>query len=162
MNSQKTLSVARAGDLDVVITRRFDAPPALVFDAHTKPDLIRRWLLGPPGWSMPVCQVDLRPGGTYRYTWRNAADGTEMGIHGTFAEVEAPARLVQTETFEPPWYPGSATVTSTFTASSGGTELKATVRYESTAARDAVFNSGMVEGLGTSYDRLDGALAASG
>ncbi len=97
-----TLKVEAHGDRQIVITRLFDAPRRLVFDAFTKPDLVRRWLLGPPGWSMPICEIDFRVGGRYRYLWRNET-GTEMGMGGIYKEIFAPERIVATERFEQPW-----------------------------------------------------------
>ncbi|MGH9367901.1 MAG: SRPBCC domain-containing protein, partial [Thermoanaerobaculia bacterium] len=73
------LKVTAPTEREIVMTRVFDAPRELVFDAHTKPELVKRWLLGPDGWSMPVCEIDLRVGGKYRYLWRCDRDGTEMG-----------------------------------------------------------------------------------
>jgi len=80
-----------AGERDLVMTRVFDAPRTLVFDAHTRPELVRRWLLGPPGWSMPVCEIDLRVGGTFRYVWQHDRDGTKMGMGGVYREIKAPS-----------------------------------------------------------------------
>lgn len=71
-----TLDVTTPSDKEIRLTRMFDASPELVFECHTKPDLLKRWLLGPPGWSMPVCEVDLRVGGRYKYVWHNDADGS--------------------------------------------------------------------------------------
>jgi uncharacterized protein YndB with AHSA1/START domain len=71
MKNSGTFNIAAHGDREILITRVFDAPRRLIFDAYTKPDLIKRWLLGPDGWSMPICETDLRAGGKYRYVWRN-------------------------------------------------------------------------------------------
>ena len=76
------LKVSASGDREIVMTRSFNAPRRLVFDAFTKPELVRQWLLGPDGWSMPVCEIDLRVGGKYRYVWRRDSDGTSMGMGG--------------------------------------------------------------------------------
>jgi len=141
------------------MTRVFQAPRALVFEAFIRPDLLQRWLLGPPGWSMPVCEVDPKVGGTYRYLWRHA-DGQEMGMRGVFREVVPPARIVHTECFDQPWYPGEALITSTFTEQHGTTTLLVTIRYESRETRDSVLKSGMARGVGASYDRLADVLAA--
>src|SRR5262245_49332205 len=100
--SAGTLQVTTPTEREIVMTRVFNASRGLVFDALTKPELIRRWLLGPDGWSMPVCEVDLRVGGSLRYVWRNAA-GQEMGMRGVFREIVRPARLVHTEVFDDPW-----------------------------------------------------------
>lgn len=90
--SEKTLELTTRGDREIVMTRVFDAPRRLVFDAFTKPELVKQWLLGPPGWTMPVCEIDLRVGGAYRYVWR-AADGQKMGMGGVYREIQAPERL---------------------------------------------------------------------
>ncbi|MEA2707544.1 MAG: hypothetical protein QOF78_145, partial [Phycisphaerales bacterium] len=94
------LKLTTPGERELVMTRTFDAPRKMVFDAFTKPELLKRWLLGPPGWSMPVCDVDLRVGGAYRYVWRKDSDGTEMGMGGVYREIIAPERVVATEKFD--------------------------------------------------------------
>ena len=153
---QKTgaLKVTTPGDREIVMMRAFDAPRNLVWDALTKPELVKRWLLGPPGWSMPVCEIDLRVGGAYRYVWRRDGDGTEMGMGGVFREVAAPERLVVTESFDEAWYPGQALVTNALVERDGRTTLTLTIRYESREARDAVVASDCVQGVGESYDKL--------
>ena len=108
MTTAGTLKLTTPGERDLVMTRSFDAPRQLVFDAHTKPALVRRWLLGPPGWSMPVCEIDLRVGGTYRYVWQHDRDGTKMGMGGVYREIKMPERIVNTEKFDEAWYPGEA------------------------------------------------------
>jgi len=158
MNNKGTLQVTTPTDREIVMTRVFDAPRHLVFDAHTKPELIKRWLLGPSGWTMPVCDIDLRVGGAYRYVWRNAK-GTEMGMGGVYREIVAPERLVNTERFDEAWYPGEALSTTVFVEKGGKTTLTLTVLYESREARDGVLKSGMETGVGASYDRLSDLLA---
>ena len=155
------LKITTSGDRELVMTRVFTAPRTLVFDAHTKPELVTRWLLGPPGWSMPVCEMDVRVGGTYRWVWRHDRDGTEMGMGGTYREVRAPERLVATERFDEAWYPGEALNTLVLVEQGGRTTLTQTMRYESREARDAVIKSGMESGVKASYDRLDDLLAAT-
>src|SRR5205809_6610577 len=91
MKSAGTLQLTAPGERDIVMTRVFDAPRQLVFDAHTQPELVKRWLLGPPGWSLPVCEIDLQVGGKYRYVWRHDRNGTEMGMGGVYREIEAPS-----------------------------------------------------------------------
>ena len=103
---REQLKITKSGDRDLVMTRVFDAPRKLVYDAHTKPALVRQWLLGPPGWTMPVCDMDVRVGGTYRWVWRKETDGSEMGMGGVYREIKAPERLVTTEKFDEAWYPG--------------------------------------------------------
>ncbi|MDQ3315459.1 MAG: SRPBCC family protein [Verrucomicrobiota bacterium] len=141
------------------MTRVFDAPRDLVFDALTKPDLVKRWLLGPPGWSMPVCEIDLKVGGKYRYVWRNE-DGREMGMGGTYREIVRPAKLVHTELFDEARYAGESLNTWTLTEKNG-TVLSVTTRYEIRETRDDVLKSGMETGVAASYDRLDEILASA-
>jgi len=156
-----TLKLTTPGDREIVMTRVFDAPRRLVFDAHTKPELVRQWLLGPPGWSMPVCEMDVRVGGKYRWVWRKDSDGTDMGMGGVYREIVAPERLVATERFDQAWYPGEALNTLVLVEKEGRTTLTQTTCYESRAARDAVIESGMEKGVKASYDRLDDVLAAA-
>src|SRR2546430_1842165 len=122
-------------------------------------ELVRRWLLGPPGWSMPVCEIDLRVGGTYRYVWQHDRDGTKMGMGGVYRELKAPERIVNTEKFDEAWYPGEALGTLVLVEQGGKTTLTYTMRYESRAARDAVIKSNMESGVAASYDRLAELLA---
>lgn len=148
-----TLKLTAHGDREIVITRVFDAPRTLVFDAFTKPELVRRWLLGPPGWSMPVCEIDLRVGGSFRYVWRHA-NGNEMGMGGVYREIVVPERLVATEKFDQSWYPGEAVGTIVLLEQSGKTTLTQTVLYDSNQAREVVLKSPMERGVSASYDRL--------
>jgi uncharacterized protein YndB with AHSA1/START domain len=158
MTNTGKLKVTTPTDREIVMTRVFDAPRRLVFDALTKPELLRQWLLGPPGWTMPVCEIDLRVGGAYRYLWRNA-DGTEMGMRGLIREIVVPERLVATEKFDQPWYPGEALATNVLTEEGGKTTLTLTVRYESRETRDAVLKTPMAQGVAAGYDRLEELLA---
>jgi len=158
--STRKLNVSAQGDREIVMMREFDAPRKLVFDALTKPELIQRWLLGPPGWSMPVCEVDLRIGGAYRYVWRKDSDGTTMGMGGVYREIEAPQRIVVTERFDEAWYPGEAIVTNALAERGGVTTLTLSILYQSREARDSVLKSGMEQGVAVSYDRLEEMLAA--
>lgn len=151
------LDVKTPNDFDVVCTRVFEAPRALVFDAHTKPALVKRWPLGPPGWSMPVCEIDLKPGGRFRYTWRNDERGDSFTLNGTFREIAAPERVVHTEAFEGVEMPG-ALVTTVFAEAAGRTTMTLTISYASRALRDAALATGMTGGMEMSYDRLDGVL----
>jgi uncharacterized protein YndB with AHSA1/START domain len=153
------LQIKANGDREIVMTRVFDAPRKLVFDAFTKPELLKQWLLGPPGWSMPVCEIDLRIGGRYRYVWRRDTDGTEMGCGGVYREIVPPERLVHTEQFDNPWYPGESLITTVLDEQRDKTTLTATMLYESRDARDAILKSGMESGVAASYDRLAELLA---
>src|SRR5213080_89379 len=100
--------VVLPSEREVKVTRSFRAPRALVYRAYTEPQLVQRWLLGPPGWSMPVCEMDVRVGGRYRWRWRKDSDGTDVGMGGVYREIVAPERLVATERFDQAWYPGEA------------------------------------------------------
>jgi uncharacterized protein YndB with AHSA1/START domain len=154
MANPGNLKLTTRGDREIVMTRVFDSPRKLVFDALTKPELVKQWLLGPDGWSMPVCEIDLRVGGKYRYVWRRDKDGTEMGMGGVYREILAPERLVATEKFDQSWYPGEAVGTLVLVEQGGKTTLTQTILYESREARDGVLKSGMEKGVVASYDRL--------
>ena len=97
--SKVKLQITTPSDREIAMTRVFDAPRRLVFDAFTKPELVKQWLLGPPGWTMPVCEIDLRVGGQYRYVWRRESNGKEMGMGGVYKEISPPERLVSTESW---------------------------------------------------------------
>ena len=155
------LKVTTPSDREIAMSRTFDAPRRLVWDAYTKPELVKRWLLGPPGWSMPVCRIDLRVGGSYRYEWRRDTDGATMAMGGVYREIVAPERIVSTEQFDDPWYEGEAVGTLVLTERAGQTTVTTTVRYASKATRDAVLKSGMTSGVEQSYDRLAEMLAAT-
>ena len=157
MMNDHRLQVTTPGDREIAMTRTFDAPRRMVWDAYTKPELIRRWLLGPEGWTMPVCEVDLRVGGTYRFVWRKGDQ--EMGMGGVYREIVAPERLVNTERFDQPWYEGEAMATLTLVEQAGKTTITTTVVYASRDVRDGVLKSGMESGVAASYDRLAGILA---
>lgn len=144
------------------MTRDFNAPRRLVFDAFTKPELVKQWLLGPPGWSMPVCEIDLKVGGAYRYVWRQDSDGAEMGMGGVFREIVPQERVVCTEVFEKAWYAGEALNTLLLSGQGGKTTITTTVLYQSREARDAVLKSGMEKGVAASYNRLAELFASRG
>jgi len=155
------LTVSKQSDREIVMTRVFDAPRGLVFEALTRPDLVERWLLGPPGWSMVVCEIDLTAGGSYRYVWRNT-DGTEMAMRGVYREIAPPDRIVSTESFEFGCEPqaGEQLVTAVLTEHDGRTTLTTTLLYPTAEARDQTIASGMERGVAASYDRLEQVLAS--
>lgn len=155
MKNSGTFHITVRGDREIVVTRAFDAPCRLVFEAYTKPELIKKWLLGPDGWSMPVCEIDLRAGGKYRYVWRNDSNGREMGMGGVYREVVPGERIVATEIFDEAWYPGEAVDTIVLAEQDGKTTLTQTIVYDSRATRDAVLKSPMQYGMAMSYDRLE-------
>ncbi len=152
-----TAIVSLPSDLEICITRVFDAPATLVFKAWTTPDLVRRWW-GFESSPLVLCDIDLRPGGAWRYLTRDA-DGVELGWHGVYREIDAPNRLVSTEVFE--GYPdGEACNTLTLTEVDGGTELTVIVLHATKENRDGHVGSGMERGLQHSLDRVDDLLVA--
>jgi len=159
MTKTAPLKVTTPSEREVVVTRVFDAPRAMVFDAHTKSDLVQRWLLGPPGWTMPVCEIDLRVGGKYRYVWQHG-DGRRMGVGGTFKEIVRPSRIVVTQLFDEDWTGGETLVITELVETAGKTTLTTTVRYASRAARDGALKTGMTTGMEAGYERLEALLSA--
>src|SRR5437660_1480173 len=157
MKNTGTLKVTTPTDREVVMTRVFDAPRRLVWDAFTKPELLKRWF-GPRGWSLAVCEVDLKVGGGFRFVLRSP-DGQEMGMRGVYRELAAPDHSVHMESFDD--YPGESQVTAVFAEQGGKTTLTATVLYASREVRDAVIKSGMEQGAAESYDKLAELLAGS-
>lgn len=157
MKDKETLKVTTPTDCEIVMTRVFDAPRHLVFEAHSKPELLKRWLLGPPGWEMVVCQVANKVGDRYRYEWRNA-DGRQFGNGGVCRELVPAERVVCTESMD--GQPGEALVTTTFVEQNGKTTLTLTILFESREIRDIALKSGMERGVAASYDRLDDVLAS--
>ena len=154
--------VSTPSERELLVERDFDAPRELVFDAFTKPELVRRWLLGPDGWTMPVCEIDLRVGGRYRYVWRKDTTGKEMGTGGEFREVAKPDKVVAIERFDEHWYAGEAIDTTVFEQQGDVTRVKLTVLYESQEARDTASRSGMETGMIASYNRLEKAFDSLG
>jgi uncharacterized protein YndB with AHSA1/START domain len=157
MKNTGTLQVTTPSDREVRLTRVFDAPRQMVWDAFTKPELMQRWF-GPRGWSMTECTIDLRVGGGWRFVLQGP-DGKKMGMRGAYREIKAPERSVHVETYDD--YPGESIVTAVFTEKGGKTTLEATVEYPSREVRDAVIQSGMEHGAAESYDKLAELLAAS-
>ena len=147
------------GDREIVLTREFDAPRQLVFDAYTKPELLQRWLTGRPDHTMPICEIDLRVGGAYRYVWRGP-DGKEMTSKGFYREVVPPERLVATERFEPTWYEAEAVNTTTFTEKNGKTTVTLTIQCGSKEIRDGILKSGMERGVAYSFEQLEQILTS--
>ena len=138
-------------DLEVVMTRVVDAPRRLVWEAWTSPEHLPHWMLGPPGWTMPVCEIDLRPGGAWHFVWRKS-DGTEMEMRGVYKEVVPPERLVATESWGGDW---PETVNTLILSEEGGkTTITQRMLYPSKAARDAALKTGIKDGVSMSFDRL--------
>ncbi len=152
MMNAGSLTVTTPSDREIQMMRSFNAPRKLVYDAMTRPELLRRWFSGPPGWTLAVCDIDLRVGGAYRYVWRG--DGIEMGMGGVYLEIVPPERIVQTEKFDVAWYPGEAVGTLTLAEHNGKTTITLSVRYDSRETRDAVLKTPMAQGVSAGYDKL--------
>ncbi len=160
MHSHNALTIAAPGEREIVITRAFDAPRELVFDALTKPELLKRWFHGPDGWTLTVCEVDLRVGGAYRFVW-NGPEGVQMGMGGLHREIERPQRIVRTERFDQDWTGGETVGTAVLSEREGKTTLVTTVVYASRAARDGALVSNMEHGIAAGYNKLDAFLAST-
>lgn len=161
MSAQVTLP----SDREVRVTRTFKAPRQALWDAHTKPALVVKWMLGPPGWSMPVCEMDVREGGSYLWRWKRDADGKQFGFHGRFNEVREPAKLVHDEYYDAGDIGGSmptndpALVTLELSEAGGVTTLVCTMRFSSQEARDGAVATGMTDGMEMGFQRLDDLVA---
>ena len=157
--------VSLPGDTQVRVTRDFAAPRTLVWQAHTDPKLVKRWMLGPPGWSMPVCEMDVRPGGKYRWRWRSDESGAEFGFFGDFREVDAPAKLVHAEHYDPGDVGGAmdvsqpAIIQTRFSEKDGITSLEMIMTFASKEIRNAAVSTGMTDGMEMGYERLDALFA---
>ncbi|MBK8838483.1 MAG: SRPBCC family protein [Hyphomonadaceae bacterium] len=157
--------VSLPSDTEVRVTRDFKAPRRLVWQAHVDPKLFQRWIGGYPGWSMPVCEMDVRTGGKYRWRWRTDDGGQEFGFFGEYVEVEAPVRMIATEYYDPGTMGGamdanSPTINHTsFTENNGVTTLVTLLKYVSKEARDAAISTGMTDGMEVSYARLEKLVA---
>jgi uncharacterized protein YndB with AHSA1/START domain len=143
-------------DREIAMTRVFDAPRRLVWAAWTDPEHVPHWMLGPEGWTMPVCEIDLRPGGAWHFVWRRG-DGTEMEMRGTYREVVPPERVVSTESWGGDW--PETLNTLTLSEEDGKTTVAQRVLYPSKEARDAALQTGMKDGVSLSFDRLAEHLA---
>ena len=160
----KPAEASLPSDTEVLVKRSFDAPVRLVWRAYMEADLLRRWCSGVPGWSMPVCEMDMCAGGKYRWRWRNDENGQEFGFTGEVLEVTPHAKIVHTQIYDAgdlgismgsqPYI-----VTVTFHEVNGITNMTTTIKFASKADRDAALSSGMTEGMEMSYQRLDGVLA---
>ena len=159
MNYAGTMQLATPTEKEIVVTRVFNAPRRLVFDAFTKPELLKRWLFGPDGWTLEVCEVDLRVGGAYRYLWREP-NGVAMGMGGIHREIVIPERVVATQLFDQDWTGGEAIGTLVLIERDGKTTLTNTLLYSSKEARDAVLKTPMDKGMAAGYDRLEKLMEA--
>ncbi len=153
------LSATLPSDRDIRLTRDFNASRQLVWDAHTRPELLRKWLTGPRNWTMPVCDIDLRVGGKYRYEW-HSDEGLAMGLSGTYREIEAPSRIADTQVFDDDWTKGPADTVLTLTEHDGKTTLVLVITYASQEARDFALSLPMMEGMEAGYVRLEDSARA--
>lgn len=142
-------------DREIAMTRLVDAPRTVVWDMWTKPEHLPHWMTGPEGWTMPVCEIDLRPGGKWRFVWRKGND-TEMEMSGVYREIVPPERLVNTEKWGEDW--PETINTLVLTEAEGKTTMTSTMLYPSKEARDKALGTGMKEGSSQSFDRLDAYL----
>jgi uncharacterized protein YndB with AHSA1/START domain len=157
MKDTRGLQVTMPSDREIAMTRVFNAPRRLVWEAWTNPKYVPQWMLGPDGWTMPVCEIDLRPGGTWHFVWRKD-DGSEMEMRGGYRECVAPERLVSTESWGSDW--PETINTLTLTEEGGQTTITETILYPSQEARDRALQTGMADGVALSFERLDQLLAS--
>lgn len=160
----KPAEVTLPSETEVRVSRTFNAPAHLVWRAYTEPELMQRWLLGPPGWTMPVCEMDVRPGGTFRWRWKSTEDGNEFGFFGEFREVDPPRKIVHTERFDPGDLDSrmaECVVTVTFEEADGITTMITSITYYSKEDRDAALATGMTDGMEMSYAGLDRLLEST-
>jgi uncharacterized protein YndB with AHSA1/START domain len=155
--------VSLPGDSQVMVTRSFNAGKALVYRAFTEPKLMQRWLLGPPGWTMPVCEMDVRVGGKFRWRWRSKDDGKEFGFHGVFKALKPEARLEHTQSYDPGDVGGDmgdeAIIVVEFSERNGVTTVTSLMDFGTKESRDAAVSTGMTDGMEQSYQQLDKVLA---
>jgi len=163
----KPAEASLPSDTEVLVRRSFDAPVDLVWRAYMEPELLRRWCTGPPGWSMPVCEMEMRVGGKYRWRWRDDTSGQEFGFTGEVLEVVTRSKLVHTQLYDPGdtdfGSMGSepSIITVLFDETNGITNVATTLRFASKSDRDAAMCTGMSDGMEMSYQSLDGLLAGS-
>ena len=148
------LSLTTEGDTVVVVRRRFAAPPEDVYRAHVDPELIPQWMTGPDGWTMPVCQIDVRPGGRMRYEWTDG-QGNGFYLTGELIELDPPRRIVHVERMHLPDPTPDNRVETTFTADGDGTLMVMRMTLPDAATRAAMLATGMEHGMEDSYARLE-------
>jgi uncharacterized protein YndB with AHSA1/START domain len=148
----RSTSFTKPDDKTLVAEFTLEAPRELVWAAHTQCEHVKQWLLGPEGWTMPTCEIDLRPGGRWRYVYRGP-DGTSFSMSGEYRELDTPERLVNTETME--GSPGSTLNTLILTEQEGRTTINTVVEYPSQEMREAIIETGMMDGWAESYERLE-------
>lgn len=158
MHMGGNLEITTPTDREIAMTRVFDAPSRLVFEAYTRPGLLKQWLGVQNGWELDVCEIDLRVGGSYRYVWRGP-NSAAMTMGGVYREIVPGERIVTTERFEDPGYECAVVGTVTFVEHDGKTTLTMTLLYASKEVRDSVLKSPMKQGVAVSFEELAGILA---
>ena len=159
------IEVTQPSDREVRVVRTFNAPRQLLWDAHTKPELMRKWCYGYEGWTLAVCDMDVREGGKYRWRWRSKEDGSEFGFFGTFSDVKAPSRLAHDQYYDPGDIGGAmdtsqpAIIHTAFTETNGVTTLTMMMKFATREIRDAAVSTGMTDGMEMGYERLDAMFA---
>jgi uncharacterized protein YndB with AHSA1/START domain len=148
------LTLETDGDRVAVVKRRFEAPPEAVYRAHLDPELLQQWLLGPEGWTMPVCINEAKPGGKIRYEWSNG-QGASFYLTGEIIELEPPHRIVHVERMHLPDPTPDNHVVTTFTADGSGTLMTMRMTLPVAASRTAMLSTGMEHGMEDSYARLE-------
>jgi uncharacterized protein YndB with AHSA1/START domain len=151
------LTLKTEGDRFVVGTRAFAAPPEAVYRAHTDPKLVQRWMLGPEGWTMPVCICEAKPGGKIRYEWSNGKGGS-FYLTGEFLELAPHSRIVHVERMFLPQQTPDNHIETTFEAIRGGTLMTMRMTLPDAATRAAMLATGMEHGMEAGYVRLEGML----
>jgi uncharacterized protein YndB with AHSA1/START domain len=158
----KSADVQKTSDTSVQIKRSFNASKDIVFKAFTTPSLLKRWMLGPPGWDMPICEMELKEGGKFRWGWKNRSNGFEFGFFGTYRRVTASQEIVHTQTFDPGTMGGDmgkeCLLTVTFTENAGVTTVTTQIKYQSHEDMEKALATGMTDGMEMSYQLLDGIL----
>lgn len=148
------LTLKTEGDTRIVVTRRFAAPPEDVYRAHMEPEIIQKWMLGPDGWTMPVCINEAKPGGKIRYEWVNG-EGHGFHLTGEFVALEPPHRIVHVERMHLPDPTPDNRIETTFEKDGAGTLMTMRMTLPDAATREAILKSGMDQGMETGYQRLD-------
>ena len=151
------MTLRTEGDTHVIVIRRFAARPDAVYRAHTDPELIKKWLLGPEGWTMPVCINEARPGGKIRYEWTNAKGG---GFHltGEYLELEPGSRIVHVERMHLPDPTPDNHVETRFDPDGDGTLMTMRMTLPDAQTRASMLATGMESGMEASYVRLEGMI----
>lgn len=157
-----TAKIEKVSPTTLEVTRSFKADRNLVYEAYTTPALVRRWMLGPPGWEMPVCEMDIKEGGKFRWRWKNNEDNSEFGFHGVYTQVNAPQKIAHTEIFDPGTIGGDmggeCLVTVMFKEDGNSTTVTTSIAYKSESDIEKALATGMTDGMEMSYKLLDEVL----